>query len=122
MSKLDNLLSVVLIANICSADLIVENEPTKENSGGFASTESSNIGYTQLQTDVTSDDEPAKCDSNEICVRFCCADNSCLDDEYFNLTDVTEAQNLKSFKVLKGKLDCVDSSDIEEEWEFLEVD
>lgn len=49
-----------------------------------------------------------KCEIDEVCVRFCCTNKTlCLEDSYFDLGMVKEAENLSlEYKVLEGIPDC----------------
>lgn len=62
------------------------------------------------------------CEINEVCVRFCCKNQTlCSEGEFFDLKHFSAAQNLSSeFKVLKGKPNC-DNFTLAIEWVFLEV-
>lgn len=66
------------------------------------------------------------CAEGEVCVRFCCYNESHCDDEgYFKIHDVSELEQKvkylnKNFKVLKG-LECDEVYEAEAEWRFMEV-
>lgn len=63
------------------------------------------------------------CQNNESCVRFCCtASNPCIAENYFNLTNVKQAESLKpEFKILRGKPKHGKPSALDDEnWKFFE--
>lgn len=63
-----------------------------------------------------------RCDSNEVCVRFCCTNKvTCENESHFEISDWLQATNLqKDFKIIKGQ-PCEESYIGGAAWSFLEV-
>lgn len=61
-------------------------------------------------------------------VRFCCTEKyPCTSKNYFDLTNMTQAENLRPFEIIKGlPEECSSTNDshsvVENVWEFLEVE
>lgn len=63
-----------------------------------------------------------RCDSSEVCVRFCCTNKvSCENDSHFDVSEWMQATNLqKDFKIIKGK-PCKEGYTGNAPWSFLKV-
>lgn len=64
-----------------------------------------------------------ECGVDEICVRICCINQTCLEEgDFTDLSSLNESADLREgYKIVHGKPDCEELLQEEEEWKFLNV-